>query len=204
MRYGGDYTPGKTVRIAFNTNQANGTPITLAGTPAISIYKDSSTTESTSGVTLTVDFDGRTGSHLLAIDTTADATFYAAGSDFRAVLTAGTVDSITVVGVIVGRFSLSNRAAMTNRASASMILATVNASPSPTTTSCGAAVDVVPTVADQFKGRVVIFARDTTTTALRGQATGISASTAPGSGNTVLTFDALTTAPATGDLFVIV
>ena len=35
--YFGDFTAGKTVRIPFNTNQGDGTPITLAGTPAISI-----------------------------------------------------------------------------------------------------------------------------------------------------------------------
>ena len=94
----GDFTPGKVVRLGFNTHKADGTPITLAGTPAVKVWKDANTTESTSGVTLTVDFDSLTGSHLVTIDTSADGTFYATGSDFRAVLTAGTVDSISVVG----------------------------------------------------------------------------------------------------------
>lgn len=52
---------------------------------------------------------------------------------------------------------------------------------------------------DQFKGRIVTFLADTTTAALRGQATDITASTAGG----VLTVTALTTAPASGDTFVI-
>lgn len=112
MRYLGDFTPGKIVRIPFNSNKADGTPITLAGTPAVAVYKDASTTESTAGVTLTVDFDARTGLHQVVIDTSADGTFYAAGSDFRAVLTAGTVDSTSVVGVVVGGFSLANRSAL--------------------------------------------------------------------------------------------
>lgn len=110
--YVGDLTPGKTIYVPFTTNQADGTPITLAGTPAVSIYKGSSTTESTAGVTLTVDFDSRTGSHLVAVDTSADGTFYAAGSEFRLVITAGTVDSVSVVGAVVGGFSLSNRSAL--------------------------------------------------------------------------------------------
>lgn len=55
-------------------------------------------------------------------------------------------------------------------------------------------------VADQFKGRIVIFDNDTTTANLRGQATDITASTAGG----VLTVAALTTAPASGDTFKIV
>lgn len=109
MHYG-DFVPGQIVRIFFNTVQSDTTPITLAGTPAVSIYKDGSTTESTTGVTLTVDFDSRTGMHLVAIDTSSDATFYSANSDFRAVLTAGTVNSISAVGKQIGSFSIGNRA----------------------------------------------------------------------------------------------
>lgn len=107
----GDFTPGKTIVFDFNTHKADGTPITLAGTPAVSVYKNS-TTESTSGITLTVDYDSRTGLHHVVIDTSLDGTFYAAGNDFRAVITAGTVDSISVVGTVVGAFSLSNRSAL--------------------------------------------------------------------------------------------
>lgn len=112
MRSQGDFSPGKTVRIAFNTRDTGGAPITLAGTPAISIYKDGSTTESTAGVTLAVDFDSRTGLHLVTVDTSADGTFYSAGSDFKVVITTGTVATISVVGVCVGAFSLYNRSAL--------------------------------------------------------------------------------------------
>lgn len=108
----GDFTPGKTIRFKFNTHTATGTPITLAGTPALSVYKDGGTTESTAGVTLTVDFDARTGFHDVAINTAADGTFYSAGSDFQVVITTGTVDSINVAGTVVGSFSLSNRSAL--------------------------------------------------------------------------------------------
>lgn len=108
----GDFTPGKTVYVSFNTHQADGTPITLAGTPACSVYKRGSTTESTAGVTLSADYDSRTGYHIVAIDTSADGTFYSAGSDFDVVVTTGTVDGISVVGTVVGSFSLSNRSAL--------------------------------------------------------------------------------------------
>jgi len=54
-------------------------------------------------------------------------------------------------------------------------------------------------VADQFKGRIIIFDEDTTTANLRAQATDITANTALG----VLTVTALTTAPVSGDTFVI-
>lgn len=52
---------------------------------------------------------------------------------------------------------------------------------------------------DHFKGRVVVFDADTTTAALRGQATKITAST--NAAAPTLTVDALSTAPASGDTF---
>jgi hypothetical protein len=112
-RYLGDFTPGKTIRGRFNTvRPSSGVPFTLAGTPTLAVYKDASTTESTAGVTLTVDFDARTGMHFYAIDTSADGTFYSSGSDFTVALTAGTVDSVSAVGLVVGAFSLANRSAL--------------------------------------------------------------------------------------------
>jgi hypothetical protein len=109
MSYVGDFFIGATVRGTFNTRDTDGAPITLAGTPALRVTKDDSTTEDDSGITLNVDFDSRTGLHLWEVDTSADATYYSAGSDFFVYLTAGTVDSISVVGVCVGQFSLENR-----------------------------------------------------------------------------------------------
>lgn len=53
--------------------------------------------------------------------------------------------------------------------------------------------------ADQFVGRIIIFDRATTTTALRGQATDITASSA--ASLPLLTYTALTTAPQSGDTF---
>jgi len=107
--YLGDFRANATVRGHFNTRKADGTPITLAGSPTLAVYKDGSTTESTAGVTLTVGFDSRTGLHLFAIDTSSDGAFYTAAADYRIVITAGTVDGISVVGTKVGEFSIENR-----------------------------------------------------------------------------------------------
>lgn len=82
-----------------------------------------------------------------------------------------------------------------------IVTGTVGAS-STTTSIVTSAVSVTPTVADQFKGRVVIFRHNTTTTALRGQVCEITASS--NSGTPTLTVSALTTAPSSGDTFVIV
>lgn len=70
---------------------------------------------------------------------------------------------------------------------------------STTTSLVPSSLTPAASVADQFKGRIVTFAQDTTTAALRGQATDITASTDAG----VLTVTALTTAPVSGDTFAI-
>jgi hypothetical protein len=107
MQYLGDITSGTTIRGSFNTRTAAGVPITLGGTPVLSVYKDAGTTETTTGVTLTVDFDSRTGHHVFAVVTTDG--FYSTGSDYRVVITTGTVDGTSVVGTEVGSFSIQNR-----------------------------------------------------------------------------------------------
>jgi hypothetical protein len=90
---------GGTVYLDFNTRKADQTPVTLAGSPVISVYKDGSATESTTGVSLAVDYDGRVGYHLITVNTSADPTFYSSGGSFRAIITAGTVDGVSVAGV---------------------------------------------------------------------------------------------------------
>lgn len=108
----GDFALESTIDIKFNTiTLATGAPITLAGTPAISAYVDNGTTEITAGITLTVDFDGRTGLHNVRVVATA-ANGYAAGTSVSLVLTAGTVGGTTVVGIEVGSFTLARCAAL--------------------------------------------------------------------------------------------
>lgn len=109
MSYLGDFATGSIVYGKFTTVDTGGIPFTLAGTPALSVYKDNSTTESTAGVTLTVSLDSRTGMNQFTIDTSSDGTFYAAGHDFQVVITAGTVSGSSVVGYVVGEFSIQNR-----------------------------------------------------------------------------------------------
>lgn len=75
------------------------------------------------------------------------------------------------------------------------------------TASSGATTTSIPTSAcspagastDQFKGRIVTFDSDTPTTGLRGQATDITAST--NAATPTLTVSALSTVPASGDVF---
>src|SRR5688572_30986169 len=94
--YLGEYIEDAVVDFAFNTRNAALAPITLAG-GTVSVYKDNDTTEIATGITLTTDFDSRTGMHHVRVNMAASASYNAVAS-YRAVLTAGTVDSISVVG----------------------------------------------------------------------------------------------------------
>lgn len=108
MQYLGDYAEDATLNFKFSTHKADGTPIALAGSPAVSVYKGSGTTQSTAGVTLTTDFDSVTGLNNVLIDLSADA-FYAVANDYQVVITTGTVDSVSVVGTVLAHFSIENR-----------------------------------------------------------------------------------------------
>ena len=111
MPYIGNYTEDyATLNHKFTTRDATGVPTDPVGL-AVAVYTGSATgTESTAGVTLaaTGNFDSITGLNNLLIDLSADA-FYAVGADYHVVVTAGTVDGVSVVGEVVCTFSIENR-----------------------------------------------------------------------------------------------
>ncbi len=101
-----DYQLGETLDFKFTSRAfATGMPTTLAGTPAVEIYEDNSTTQITAAETLTADFDGVTGlNNLRVVATTANG--FESGKSYQAVLSAGTVDGVSVVGEVVAQFSI--------------------------------------------------------------------------------------------------
>lgn len=111
MAYIGDFALGSTFDTKFCTVQSTGAPITLAGSPVISAYPDNSTTELTAGITLTVDFDARTGMHNVRVVATS-GNGYASGSNYQLVITTGTINSVSAVGYVIGEFSLEARSAL--------------------------------------------------------------------------------------------
>lgn len=116
-KYLGNFLDNAAVEFKFNT-QDSGTRYTLAGTPAISIYKGSATgTETTTGVTLTVDHDSITGMHHVSVVTTN--AFYDDAAEYFAVITQGTVNSKNVAGVVVAHWSMQNRVTLGTAAQAS-------------------------------------------------------------------------------------
>lgn len=112
MSYAGDIRLGDTVDIKFTTRRfSTGAPFTLAGTPVISAYVGNGTTEITAGITLTVDFDARTGLNNVRV-VASGANGFTTATNVQLVITTGTVDSVSVVGEVVGSFSIEARSAV--------------------------------------------------------------------------------------------
>lgn len=106
MKYLGDFLPGDTVYCWWSTNGADGASITRATNGTVSVYKNSNTTQTTTGVTDTEDFDALTGVHVVAVATTDS--FYVANEDYAIVLSGATVDGVTV-NAVLGQFSICRR-----------------------------------------------------------------------------------------------
>jgi len=107
----GDYTVGDTLYFLFTTRRfSTGAPYQLAGSPAVSAYENEGLTQITAGITLGVDHDALTGLNLVTV-VASGANGFESGKDYHLVVTAGTVDSVSVVGEVVGRFTLERSAA---------------------------------------------------------------------------------------------
>lgn len=168
MAYIGDFAEDyATLNTKFTTRTVAGVPSTFGGTPAISVYKANGATQSTAGITLSADFDSVTGLNNVLIDLSADA-FYAIANDYQIVITTGTVNSVSVVGEVVGEFSIENRfdhdtATATALATAQTDLDTITGADGTTlATSQGnyapatvAALAVVDTNVDQIETAVI-------------------------------------------------
>ncbi len=110
-----------------------------------------------------------------------------------AALVGGRIDAnLSAIGNDTTALTAFKRAVLGN------VIGTVGAASS-TTSIVTASLTPAAAVIDQYKGRILVFDKDTTTANLRGQGTDITANTALG----VLTVTALTDAPAAGDTFTI-
>lgn len=85
----------------------NGDMVALAGTPTVAVYKDNSDTEHTTTYTPAV-VDSATGAYRIVIDSSAHA-FFATGCDYTARFKTGTLGGKSLVGRLVGSFSIENR-----------------------------------------------------------------------------------------------
>ena len=110
--YIGDFTEDDTVYHYFNTfssdDPAASVTITNLVDADLKVHKDGNTTQAvTDGATISIDFDTITGTHLVTIDTSADA-FYVTGSDYMVRMEGTTVDGGTINAALF-TFSIQNR-----------------------------------------------------------------------------------------------
>lgn len=114
--YLGDFLEDATVYMMFNTFTSNdpsaSSTITNFVNTDVHIHKDDGLTQrnNAAGITVSVDFDGITGSHMIKIDTSDDtvAAFWVTGSDYFVRIEGTTVDGATI-NAVVGHFSIENR-----------------------------------------------------------------------------------------------
>lgn len=114
--YLGDYKEDETIYLMFNTftsdDPSASCTITNFANTDVHIHKDDGLTQrnNAAGITVSVDFDGITGSHMVKIDTNDNtvAGFWVTGSDYFVRIEGTTVDAATINSV-VAHFSIENR-----------------------------------------------------------------------------------------------
>ncbi len=109
----GDRIVGETFYFNFTTRAfATGIPTVLAGIPVLSVIEDDNGTPITAGLTLGVDHASVVGLNNVEVVATG-ANGFEAGKDYSVYISTGTVLGVSVVGEVVGKFSLGLASAFT-------------------------------------------------------------------------------------------
>ena len=108
MQYLGDFAADTAqVNFSFNTRKADGTPVALVG-GVVAVYKDDATT----ALALSAECylaAVATGQYNVTVYITQEGSPFVAGSDYKVVLSEGTVDGTSVAGTVLAQFSIENR-----------------------------------------------------------------------------------------------
>lgn len=200
-----DWLTGVIVPLPVNVTTWLGTAAatpTVAGVPEVDLTHVAGSTTSVSALAsgvATLLADWINGGRLdLLIDAILEDTGTTLDGRIPAALVGGRMDAN------MGAISGSTAAADALEESTEAIgYGTVDGTGATTTAFVTSALTPDSAVNDQFNGRVLIFKSDTTTAALRGQATTISDWVHSSGEVGTFTVVALTTAPSTGDTFVI-
>lgn len=106
-----DITLGDTFRHHFTTRQfSDGVPTTLSGSPVVSVLEGGNATPITAGVSISVDRASVGGLNEATIIATS-ANGYEAGKSYSIYISTGTVGGVSVVGEVVGNFTIALSAA---------------------------------------------------------------------------------------------
>lgn len=107
-----DYALSTTVYVQFTTRAfATGVPTTLAGSPVISVLEENNATPITAGITLSVDRASVGGLNEVAI-VASGANGYEVGKSYAAYISTGTVGGTSVVGEVIGHFTIEKQSAL--------------------------------------------------------------------------------------------
>ena len=101
-----DITLGITFYHDFTTRQfSDGVPTVLAGTPVLSVLEENNATPITAGVSVSVDRASVVGLNEVTIVATS-GNGYEAGKSYSIYISTGTVGGVSVVGEVVGHFTV--------------------------------------------------------------------------------------------------
>src|SRR3990167_581395 len=121
--YLGDFiATGVSVNHKFMTVNASGKPTTLNDTPSLILYVNASVSGVASGLTLSTDFDARTGLNHVRMLVTTSVTGIVAGNEVQVLITTGSVSGVSLNGYPVCAFSLQSRVANANVTSISTLV----------------------------------------------------------------------------------
>lgn len=112
MSYQNDIIEDASITLWFTTRDKTTAVPTALSSGTVTVMKSGGTSTTTEGVTLTASVGSVTGLNRVVIDTAATGTadaFFEVGYDYVAYLSAGTVGGTSVVGEVIGTFSMENR-----------------------------------------------------------------------------------------------
>jgi len=111
--YLGDFSPSGVINYKFTTRNTGSIPTLFSG-GALTIYKGSGLENTTTGVTLTTNFNSVTGLNHVNINLATASSFFTTGSDYQIVVLSGSVGDISVVGEAIDTFSMEGRSSVLN------------------------------------------------------------------------------------------
>jgi hypothetical protein len=146
--------PNSTVKRSFNTIRfTTAAPHLLAGTPSMHARVDGNATELTTGLSLSADFDSKTGENQWTLDLSASAS-YTAGSVVEIFIAAGTVDSVSVVALKVYEFRIGTSGSLDALITRGLLALPAAASGSGSGLATSTNVSAVETDTQDIQGRL--------------------------------------------------
>ena len=106
-----DITLNDTIYMDFTTRQfSDGVPTTLLGSPVLHVLEENNTTPISVGVSVSVDRASVGGLNMATVAATT-ANGYEVGKGYSIYISTGTVGGVSVVGEVVGQFTVEASAA---------------------------------------------------------------------------------------------